>query len=83
MQEDDVDTVHEPAALQLAVRVPQHHLEGVVVDYSAPIVQHLSERDAFHRRGGQVVHWDVLRPATQRQFTSGSHFLGESVVRGQ
>jgi hypothetical protein len=53
------------------------------VDYSAPIVQHLSERDAFHRRGGQVVHWDVLRPATQRQFTSGSHFLGESVVRGQ
>lgn len=64
MQEDDVDVVDELAATHVAVRVPQHHLEGVVVHHLAALVQHLPERDALHGRGRQVVHRDPVRSAT-------------------
>lgn len=86
VQEDDVDVVDEPTAADVAIRVPQHHLEGVVVHHCAPLVQHILERDALHGRGRDVVHRDLVRPATRNSVTprlSRTVFRKESVFSGE
>ena len=55
--------MHQQAAVHVAVRVPNRHLERVVVYDFASLVQQVLPRDAPSNRRCYVEHWNISVPA--------------------
>jgi len=92
VEENDAEVMHELAAADLAVRIPDRHLEGIIVDRSASLVQHRMPRDAFRGRRCDIVYGNpVTQPAAsahkltfgQSYFATDGQSFSQSVCQCQ
>ena len=63
MEENDAEDMHQFVAADVTARVPNRHLERVVVYGFASLVQHILPRRALNSRHCYVEHWNVTGPA--------------------
>ena len=63
MEENDAELMHQQAAVHVAARIPNRHLERVVVYDFASLVQHVLPREAPSNRRCYVEHWNISVPA--------------------
>ena len=63
MEENDAELMHQQAAVHVAARIPNRHLERVVVYDFASLVQHVLPRHVLSNSRCYVVHWNISVPA--------------------
>ena len=63
MEENDAEVMHHFVAAEVTVRVPNRHLERVLVYGFASLLQHIPPRDAPNIRRCYVEHWNITGPA--------------------
>ena len=63
MEENNAEVMQHHVAADVTARVPNRHLERVVVYGFASHFQHILPRDASNNRRCYVEHWDIAGPA--------------------